>query len=327
MERLALIEVLDQDSRVVHAVPVTRWPVSVGRSLDCDVVLQDPYVAAHHVLLDTAAEGPPGVVLTAGASVNGVQIGRRLLGPGASVRLPAGSEFRAGLTALRVRLAGEELAAERPLRHAEHMRLLGTAGALAALLLWIAGLLWLENVPGAGWDNYVPQLLGALFAVAAWSSLWGLGSKLFQRHFRFLPHLHLLLGFVLAILSVDALLALASFALSAPWLSHIRGWVRIVMIAALLSAHVSLLLPNRRRAVALAFALLCLLVLSVDGALTWRHHQRLFDELYAATLAPPALRLARTEPVGKLLDSLLPLRASLEQRARQDEADDATSER
>ena len=327
MERLALIEVLDQDGRVVHAVPVIRWPVSIGRALDCDVVLHDPHVAAHHASIDTAGDDPPGFVLTVGASVNGVQIGRRPLGPGASVRLAAGSEFRAGITALRVRLAGEQLAAERPLKHAEHMRLLGTACALAAVLLWIAALLWLDNLPGAGWDKYVPQLLGALFGVAAWSSLWGLGSKLFQRHFRFVPHLHLLLGFVLAIFSVDALLALASFALSAPWLSHIRGWVRIAMIAALLSAHVSLLLPDRKRAVAVTFALLCLLVLSVDSALTWRHHQRLFDELYAATLPPPALRLARTEPVQKVLDNLLPLRERLEQRARQDEADDAAAER
>jgi FHA domain len=328
MERVALIEVLDQERRVVDAVPVWHWPVTVGRALDCDVVLHDPYVAAHHLTLDLAPEGSPGLVLTVGETVNGVQLKRQPLSSGSSTVLRDGFEFDAGRSTVRVRLAGESLAAERPLPHrAERAYPALTIGGLAMLMLWVAALLWLRNLPGSAWDKYLPPLLGVMLAVAAWCSLWGLGSKLFQRRFRFMPHLRVLLGFLLAMLSLDALLALGSFALALPWLSHIRSWVQIAMVFALLGTHFSLLLPGHPRAVALTFGALCLLAIGLDGALNWRRHQRLFDELYAATLPPPSLRLVRAEPVARLLDDLRPLRPKLEERAREDESTDAGAER
>jgi hypothetical protein len=328
MERLALIEVLDHDGHVLHAVPVVHWPMTVGRALDCDVVLDDPHVAARHLTLDAAGGAAPGLVLTVGESVNGVQMDRRQLSSGASALLQQGSALHVGRSVLRVRLAGESLAPERPLaRSAHRIRLTLTVGAAVAVLLWASVLLWLDNVPGSSWDKYLPTLLGVMFGIAAWASLWGLGSKLFQRHFRALPHLRILLGFVLAILLVDTLLALASFALGVPWLSHIRSWVRLAMVAALLGTHLWLLLPGRQRAIALTVGALLVLVLGVEGALSWRHRQRLFDELYVATLPPPGLRLVRAEPVAALLDDLRPLRASLERRAKKDEETDAPAER
>jgi hypothetical protein len=319
VERIALIEVLDHDGRVLHAVPVAQWPVTVGRALDCDVVLQDPYVAARHATIDVAANGAPGLVLTVGESLNGVRLGRSRLASGSSAPLNAGQEFQAGRSAFRVRLAGEPLAAERPLPlGAERVRLMLTAGAAAAVLLWIAATLWLQNPPGSGWDKYLPALLVAMTGMAGWSSLWGLGSKLFQRRFQLLPHLQVLVIFLLAALSLDALLALGSFALFLPWLSHVRDWIRLALVAALLATHVSLLLPGRQRGIALVCAALWLVVVGVEGALSWRHQHRLFDELYATTLAPPALRLVRTEPVAALLYDLRPLRAKLEQQAKED---------
>jgi hypothetical protein len=326
MERIALIEVLDHDGRVLHAVPVAQWPVTVGRALDCDVVVQDPYVAARHATIDLAPDGAPGLLLTVGQSVNGVRLGRTRLGSGGSAPLRAGQEFQAGRSALRVRLAGDPLAAERPLpQGAERGRLMLTAGGAAVVLLWMAATLWLQNPPGSGWDKYLPVLLLAMTGMAGWSSLWGLGSKLFQRRFQMLPHLQVLVIFLLAVLSLDALLALASFAFSLPWLSHIRVWARLALIAALLATHVSLLLPGHQRAVGVVCATLWLLVVGVEGALSWRHQHRLFDELYAATLAPPALRLVRTEPVGALLDDLRPLRAKLELQAKEDADTDAAA--
>ena len=50
-ERLALIELLDRDGRCVRAVDVTQWPFSIGRALDNDLVLDDPFVAAAHATL------------------------------------------------------------------------------------------------------------------------------------------------------------------------------------------------------------------------------------------------------------------------------------
>jgi hypothetical protein len=298
----------------------------VGRAIDCDVVLHDPFVAPHHASLGPA-DDPSGLVITVGDSVNGVSVetqrSLRRLSSGASSTLAPGSVCHVGRSALRVRLAGEALAPEEHLDHPSgRTRFRLTVGALAALLVWIYGTLWLGNEPDAGWDKYLPILIGAMFGVAGWSALWGLGSKLFQRQFRIVPHLQVLLAFLLASLAADAALAIASFSLSWPWLSHVRGWVEIGIFAALLGTHVALVLPGRERRVAATFGALCLLFLGVDGALNWRHHQRVFDELYVATLPPPALRLAGARPISELVEQLRPLQARLIRQAQEDEERD-----
>jgi hypothetical protein len=335
MERLALIEVLEQDGRLQHAVAVTRWPVTVGRALDCDVVLHDPHVAAHHATLDVPADGARAIVLTVGRTRNGVRLsapraaghapgraglpGRRRLAAGESAVLPEDTVCRIGHSSLRVRLAGEVLAPEQPLRTQSDpgALLLALAGAVA-LLLWVGGEQWLQNEPGARWDKYLPGMLAWVFGLAVWSALWGLGSKLFQRHFLFLPHLRVVLGITLASIACDALLALGSFALDMPWLSHIRNWVDIGFVAILLARHVIVLLPGREREVARAFAVLFVLTVGVSGAFTWRHQKRVFEELIAATLAPPSLRVAHARPVAALVENLRPLHAALDRRVRAD---------
>ena len=50
METLALIETLDRDGQPRQILRVSQWPVRIGRAIDCDLVLDDPHVAAHHEL-------------------------------------------------------------------------------------------------------------------------------------------------------------------------------------------------------------------------------------------------------------------------------------
>jgi len=258
MERLALIEVFDFEGRYQHAVPVSQWPVTVGRALQCDVVLNDPHVAARHMTLEPFGGGAganAGLQVVVGQTRNGVRITAphhdQSLAAGGSAPLPAGGVCHIGRSSLRVRLAGEavaeELAIDQP---AGRLRTLLTVGACSALGLWLAGEQWLQNEPGAGWDKYVAPLLGTTVGVVVWSALWGLAAKIFQRHFRFVPHLRVLLVFLLASMAVDVLLVLAAYALALPLLSHIRGWVEIAMVAGLLGAHVGLLQPGHQRTVA-----------------------------------------------------------------------------
>ena len=51
METLALIETLDRDGQPRQILRVSQWPVRIGRAIDCDLVLDDPHVAAHHAAL------------------------------------------------------------------------------------------------------------------------------------------------------------------------------------------------------------------------------------------------------------------------------------
>jgi hypothetical protein len=331
MDRLALIEVFDFEGRYQHAVPVSHWPVTVGRALHCDVVLNDPHVAAQHMTLEPAdsTDSPAGLRVVAGQTRNGVRITAhrhsKNLAAGESALLSPGAVCHIGRSSLRVRLAAEVVAEEEPIAHpAERLQALLTVVACAVLALWLTGEQWLQNEPGATWDKYLPPLLGTAVGVVVWSALWGLASKIFHRHFRFAPHLRVLLLFLLASMAADALLALAAYVFSLPLLSHLRSWVEIAMVAGLLSAHVALLQPGHERIVRISFAVLCVAVLGINGALSWRHHQRLFDEQFAAGLAPPAVRMVRARPIDALIPEVRAVRSTLEKRAREDDESDAS---
>ena len=60
MGPLALLEVLDRDGMVRQAWRIDRWPVTIGRALDNDVVLTEPHVAAHHATIQLLAGGQGG---------------------------------------------------------------------------------------------------------------------------------------------------------------------------------------------------------------------------------------------------------------------------
>ena len=183
--------------------------MTIGRAIDCDVVLDDPHVAAHHARLERpiAAEPPQ---LLVGDSRNGARLRGARLGAGTSAALPAGSEWQLGRTRLRLRLAGETLPAEQPLHlpAAEGGRRTGLG--LLALVVWQAGEHWLRSDPGDPLASYLPVLLALPVGLAMWSFLWAVGSKLFARHFDFAPHLRLALGVLLTALLADALLPLAA---------------------------------------------------------------------------------------------------------------------
>ena len=73
-QKLGIVEVLDRDGHVRLIVPVTSWPVTIGRALDCDVVLDDVHAAARHATVTGADDS---LTLTVGETINGVQIGKR----------------------------------------------------------------------------------------------------------------------------------------------------------------------------------------------------------------------------------------------------------
>lgn len=326
LPRLALVELLDADGRVQQAWDVHAWPLRVGRALDNEVVLHDPHVAAHHAWIDLDADGR--LVLHALASRNGVRVDEGAatltLAADQQAALAPLAAWHVGASTLRVRRLEDPLPAER----AWHAT---TGGAprrltlllLAALLAWVAGTLWLENNPDATWENYLPGVLGLAGGLMLWVGAWGLMSKLFTRRFVVLPHLRVALSYLLAIVVVEAVLALAAYMLDWPWASRARELVAWLLIAAMLAHHLRVLLPAQRTRANVAAATLAVAAIGWTMALRWQHTDRLFEELYLATLPPPSWRLAPTQPPQVLIEDLRSLEEPLRARARKDAEKDA----
>lgn len=323
--RVAQVEVHDADGRRVHWHDVQAWPLAIGRALDNDLVLADPHVAAHHA---TLAPGDDGLLqLHVLASINGAVIESGLrpksLASGERAALPAQARWRLGRTTLRVHRAEEALAEELPLPlQAGPAAAWVTPLLLALALVWQVASLWIANTADAKFIDYLAPLFGMASGLVVWVLAWGLLSKLFGGRFVVRVHLWLALAVMLAGAAADLVLPALAFIFDQPWLSRLRPLVTVGLGAALVALHLSVVAPRQASRLRATVAAVTVLGLAFQVATQWQRSDRLFGELYADVLLPPALRLAPAQPVAALVDDLRSLEQPLRERARKAKEDE-----
>ncbi|MEO8224161.1 MAG: FHA domain-containing protein [Gammaproteobacteria bacterium] len=158
-------------SRQRFALTAPGPPVVIGRDLDCDVVLNDPYVAARHAQLSLKEDGS--LLVEDLGTVNGLivreeRVRHALIAGETAARLQVGHSH------LRIRTAADPLVPERPdreslrSRHREYaVTVLGglLCTGFAGFMAWIAAP---DELPNA----FVRNLLGGAAVLAAWFGLW-----------------------------------------------------------------------------------------------------------------------------------------------------------
>jgi hypothetical protein len=323
--RLALVELLDADGRVQQAWDVRQWPLRLGRALDNDIVLHDAHAAAHHAVLDVDAQER--VLITAGRSRNGVRVeeGRSILtlAAGQQAVLATLAPWHIGTSTLRVRRLADPLPDERMLSPAATpASRWPTVLLLVFTALWTGASLWLENNPDTSWERYLPELAALGGAAALWAGLWGLASKIFNRHFVLMPHLRVLLAYALGIGVCQLALSVLAYAADWAWASRVREPVTWALSAAMIAHHLRLVLLARAQRINLALGAAGVIAITTSMALNWQRTDRFFDELYATTLPPPSLRLSTAQPVEALIEDLRRLEAPLAESARKAAAKD-----
>jgi len=323
-ERLALIECFERDGRPGRTIDVHAWPVTLGRGLGNHVVLDDAYVAPSHARIGPDAEGR--LTLTVLDTANGVTVDGRRHAAGQQCPLPAtGATLQLGQTRLRLRLAGEVLAAEMPLPLATASPWLLALPLLALVLAEHA----LGLDPGADTTAWLPVLVGLPVAVAGWCGVWALLSKVFQHRFDFGGHLRITLPWMLAIQLVDALLPQVAASLAWPALWRLVAPIEVVLGALWLRAHLGHVLPQHRRTVTAAVAFATLAGSAISLSLIHRSTDAYSRAPYMSTLPLPATRLADTVPPAVLVEDMARLTEPLARRAakarEEDEEDSAAA--
>lgn len=318
MDKVALVEVLDRDGHVRQAVTVMQWPVRVGRALDCDVVLDDPYVAPHHFSM-AAQDGR--LHLAVGETVNGLRCGRELLGAGRTDVRSAGEDWLAGRTRLRVRLAGETLAPEQRVPQPSAWRLATLLTVLVGLLGWSAWTQYLDSDPGQFLTSLAPMLISIATLLAGWSFLWALGSKLFQHRFDYWTHVRIAATGLLASGVIGAVLGVLAFVTSWVLLSRLREAVEALVFAGAVYAHLGAVLPQRRRVFAWVVGSAAVAGLATIAAFQYQRTGRFVDELYLTTLPPPVFRLAPAVEPQTFLGEVAAMKDKLDAEARESDED------
>lgn len=329
---LALIERLDRHGHVQQCMRVHGWPVRIGRSLDADMVVDDPHLAPLHAELNLVDDA---VCLTLGQTLNGAQVGGRSVPSGHTVPLDLDPHthhrtWRMGAATWRLRLASDALAPEQPLVHHHWL-----GGRMPALPMWrhVLPLLllsvlvqcfdrWLDNNPGTPVNTYVSALLGALGLTMGWALVWSFGNKLFLGRLDYKVHLKLVLVYSLAWTLLDAALPLLAFATDWPALSRVAEPLTTAVLCALIWAHLVWIMPTHRKGLLAGVVALYMTGMGLNMWLQYQRTGQYVSERYIAALPPPSWRLVDTQPVSKLIDDARGMKAGLDRLARQDDGDE-----
>ena len=318
MAAVMVVEVLDRHRRVQarHRIAAAGGEAqcTVGRSVTCDVVLDDPFVAAVHARIAVDAEG--NVAVTDLGSVNGIEVGGRRLHGVEPVPLADGV-FGVGRTRLRVRTAREVIAPEEMdgrgpswLSRVAEQKVL--AAAFAAGVAVTVFEVWTATAqPRALSTALVTVLLTLLALTGLWVVLWALASRVAFGESRWVRHAAIVFVAYTVLSVVTMALEIASGALGLHLSSSVvQPGLAAVAVAAALSSHLVNASPMRRRtAVAIGVAIPAVAL----TAILWiqaRGHDRSPSHIADHDRSlPPALLWRRGMPLDGFTVELTGLRA------------------
>lgn len=316
---LGLIEAHDRHGALLARAPITRWPVTVGRALDCDLVLDDPFVAPRHLRIERAVDEPRTVQVEVLETRNGARLQRKRHAQGERFDWPGGTPIDLGHTHITLRLADAPIAEEQALPEFP-WRTVGTTAALVVLVGAAAmASSWLESRDSSQYLKSLPSvLLMLLLVVSAWSGLWAVANKMFAGRLQFWRHVRIACTVYLASEALRLVAHLAAFSFSLEALSQFASVLGVLVLAWALYAHLATVLPRRR--VGLAWTVAAVVMLGVPAWLgaQWLNRMRLTNEMYMSSLFPPSLRVAPAAPVDQLLQDAEALRAKLDRRLKDD---------
>ena len=207
---MVVIEIIGAEGKVPRFERPTQAVIRIGRALDNDVIIDDPYIDPHHIVVDVSDPGAWHV--TDLDSRNGTSKGH---GAVTEQAIESGDELLIGKTRVRFFRVDHQVPAARSLNDLEHRLLaFNSVPSLVLLMIALAALPCLAlylNSAGTDikLDRYVmvsTSLLGSTILVAGF---WALIARLLrgESRFRVLFNITMLLALVSALLrpTVDVL--------------------------------------------------------------------------------------------------------------------------
>ncbi len=319
---LALIEELDRRGNVQARLPVTQWPVTVGRDLNADLVLDDAHVAAWHLRLEQSATGCLEVHVL--DTRNGATLGTRHYGRDTRFDWIPGQVLTLGRTLLQLRLADTPVADEQTLPQWHWRSAIGSVALVVMAVLLTLGQSWFKSTETTPFLQALPlTVLGFLAGLSFWAGLWALLTKLFSGHPQFWRHVRIACAIVLAAFAVDSVLEVLAFMASWEALTRFENVTTLLVLSLGLFAHMLVVAPKRRRALTLFLGLsLTLGVPSMLGT-QWLKNKRLSQQLYMSQLYPPTWRLAAPVPVTQFMQEAASIEQRLAKRLQDKDSDDS----
>jgi pSer/pThr/pTyr-binding forkhead associated (FHA) protein len=258
---LGYIEILDGKGSVSERIAVDRFPVTLGRAYDNQVILSDPFVCPQHLKIGQDDQGR--LLATDMDSVNGsypVAGNERV----SQWELQSGSQFRLGHTVLRYVSVDHPMAptlVDRAMRES----LLASpyvaviSAVVLILLLCLDG--YLSSVERVTVAKIISEPWITVSMLATWAGMWALASRLVVSRFNFARHVTIA---SIALLTISALAVVAEWTeffwprIPMLWIAGVFGYG--LVLAGLVYGHLGAASPLRRRSRLWAAAAVSLIV-------------------------------------------------------------------
>ncbi len=346
--RQALIRVVNTPGDISAIVEINHrvkagTVTTIGRSLECDVVMDDPHVAAKHAELALSEEG--NLVLRDLGSLNGTWLDGKRIDAVESLRQP-NHVLRIGRKQLTVRSQGDELAAE-VLLNGDALAATTSASAFTKLdsllnstsVFIVAAIVTIAITFAITWAQLTTQrdtgvtlasaILGQLIAAGAWVALWALISRVVRGAPRWKTHATIVFTIAAALLLLGWLLDLGAFAATVLLPSALGWWLIAAAATLLLFLHLRAATRlDKRRLVGFALLLPALFL----GLVYWQAYGTEYGQAgrqnASPALFPPSLRVLQAASPESLFMRAAAMKAeALKRRDKSEaEADDFTND-
>jgi hypothetical protein len=312
MEKLAWVEILDRHGDVAARHPVQAWPLRLGRAYDSDIVLDDPYIAPHHLEVTQTENGS--YQLLGLQSINGVMI-NNLLCKKADAIVSSNDVLRLGHTQLRIRPLDFAVAAEKPLTTVVWSRswtgmIFGFAILLSAHLLS----LWLEYSRDDSYKLLVSPMLSDIPLLLLWAGFWALIGRVLSGSGNFIAHTVLAAVVVAVVFVLAGILAgYIDFAFNTRLVNDvILNIIQTVVIGWLFYRHIGLVSRASRRKIGITITVLMAGLVGIFyGIDKWNSDDDLTRMSYSQVIGPPAVMLVQGKSIEQFMEDAGKLKMKL----------------
>jgi|GEM_PF-3201978 len=244
-----VIEEINRSKKVIQRFKFDeRQEIRIGRALDNDVILNEPHVSPHHLILRQTDAGT--WVAEDLNSVNGIRNSKRKL-------IPSGCQVKSGDTLLLGRSYLTIYDEQHPVEEAWSLHSIEDVFHYLSHPLVVFGLLvtfifleWqltqAQEYRELSPSRLMNQLMYQLVVIFGWSSLWSLNGRILRHDSRFLSHLAVSLVAAMAYQWLPWLLRLLTYNWHLGlWYIEIGYFINGIIFSSMLWCNFYLALPQR----------------------------------------------------------------------------------
>ena len=300
-----IVEIHDAHRRMPAYRHIARFPLSIGRGYNNDIILNDPYVAAEHLVIDTAEHGwvLRQIDMTNPPHYRGSALAQD------TCEIHSGDELVLGKTLIRFFSPQHEVVPARKLHDtlAGFMEMTREFGVVSALLLvlWLAQmfnefLVTSENTP---LQKLAANTLPVVGAALMWAMMWSLIAFVVRRKTDYLFFLSVTIFYFLADMVLESGIDYVAFNTRDVYLTELMSFI-VGGVLMTLMFYVSMgraMTLSTRRKLLLSNVFAWTLVAVIGFVMQANRPGFNPDPEYPAVLKPPFAQWAETHSMDNFL--------------------------